>query len=560
GPEVPVAVLAERSLATVVGLRAIAKAGGAYLPLDPAYPPERLAWMLTDARPRVLLGRPDQLDTLPAMEGGAIVVELTADPDEAGGPEPAGPLSDTVCYVMYTSGSTGRPKGVLISHRALVNRMLGFLSEFSLSDDDVLLQKTAFGFDPSLCELVAPLLAGARVAMAGPESHRNPAALARDIAGYGITFLQLVPSMLAPLLEEKGLADCRGLRRVLCGGEVLSPALRDAAFARLDAELYNYYGPTECTIDSTFWRCRPGDGSAVVPIGRPVANGQVYMLDRALRPVPPGTVGELYIGGANVARGYLGRPDLTAERFLPDPYSSAPGGRLYRTGDLARHRFPQGAIEYVGRADLQVKVRGVRIELAEIESALARHPGVLQAVVTARDDGGPVGRRLAAYLVGNAEPAELRRFLAAELPEVMIPAAWVKLDALPLTPNGKVDRAALPAPEGSAGAEVEYVPPSSPLEETLARAAAETLGVERVGMRDNFFDLGGHSLLATQLVSRLTQEHGLDVDLQMVFQAPDLAGLADRIVDRQLAQFEGLEELEGESLEEMLRQMEARVE
>jgi amino acid adenylation domain-containing protein len=564
GPEVPVAILAERSPAVVMGLLAIVKAGGAYVPLDPTYPAERLAWMLADSGARVLLGEPEQLAALSERgetaetARGLELVDLTGAVGAAGapdGPGPAGPLPDSLLYVMYTSGSTGRPKGVGVTHRNAV-RLLRRSGFADLGPEQVFLLLAPVSFDVSTLEIWGPLANGGHLAI--PTAARPSLEdIGEEIAHRGVTTLWLTAGLFHAMVDEE-LDALGSLRQLLAGGDVLSPAhTRRAVEGLPGCAVINGYGPTEGTTFTACHRVAGVEEAAwTVPIGRPFGNTRAHVLDGAMRPVPVGVWGELYAGGLGVSRGYLGRPDLTAERFVPDPVGVEPGGRLYRTGDLARHRG-DGRLEFLGRRDGQVKLRGYRIELGEIESALARHPGVRQAVVTARDDGGPVGRRLVAYLVGSAEIPELRRFLGESLPDYMIPTAWVTLDALPLTPNGKVDRAALPAPERPEGSEVEYVAPSSPLEEALAREAAEILGLERVGMRDNFFDLGGHSLLATQLVSRLVQEHGLDVNLQMMFEARDLAGLADRIVDRQLAE---MADLEGEDLEALLRQMETPLE
>jgi amino acid adenylation domain-containing protein len=523
GPEAKVAVCLDRSFEMVAALLAVWKAGGAYLPLDPSYPAERLAFLLDDARPAVLVTGPGAPEGL-ARPGLAVVDAREEDGGGAPAELPAGD-PDQLAYVIYTSGSTGAPKGVMVSHRAIANRLLWMQSAFPLGEGDAVLQKTPFGFDASIWELFLPLLAGARLVLARPGGHQDPAWMARAVAEQGVTVLQLVPSMLAVFLEED-LAGRGSLRRLFCGGEALTPALRDRAFERLAAvELCNLYGPTECAIDVTFWPCRRDDGRPEVPIGRPIANDRVYLLDGRFRPVPAGQPGELYAAGEGLARGYLGRPDLTAERFLPDPFSSAPGGRLYRTGDLARQGL-DGAVEFLGRADGQVKLRGVRLELGEVESCLARHPAVAEVAAAVREDG----TRLIAWYVprGGQEPAaeELRAFLAAKLPEAVLPSAFVRLQTLPRLASGKVDRAALPAPAvaGSEGAA-----PRTPTEEVLAARWAELLGVERLGIHDNVFTLGWHSLLATQFVSRLRRTFGVDLPIRSLFENPTVASLAERI-------------------------------
>jgi amino acid adenylation domain-containing protein len=563
GPEVRVALLARRSPAMIVGLLGILKAGGTYVPLDPSLPAERLAWMLADSGARVLLGPPELLAGLPAGGTTAAIVELAAGPADSAdesGPEPRGPLPGSLAYVMYTSGSTGRPKGVGVTHRNIVRLVRG--SGFAdLGAEQVFLQLAPVSFDAATLEIWAPLLNGGRLALLPP---RQPSLeeLEEAIARFGVTSLWLTAGLFHQVVDGR-LEALRPLRQLLAGGDVLSPPhVRRALAALPGLTLINGYGPTEgTTFTCCFAMTAPEQAGEPVPIGRPIGNTRAYVLGADLRPVPIGAWGELCAGGDGLARGYLGRPDLTAERFVPDPFAAA-GGRLYRTGDIVRFR-PDGRIDFRGRRDGQVKLRGFRVELGEIESALARHPTVGAAAVAARDDGGPIGRRLVAYVVPRPHAereglaVELRRALAAELPEPMIPSAFVLLDALPLTPNGKVDRAALPAPDGVAEGAPEWVPPATPLEELVARVAADVLGREQVGMRDNFFDLGGHSLLATQLVSRLTQEHGIGVTLRMVFDAADLGELADRVVEAELAGADdgllddALREMEGLSSEEL---------
>ncbi|NOK39811.1 AMP-binding protein, partial [Corallococcus exercitus] len=386
----------------------------------------------------------------------------------------------------------------------VVNRLLWMQAAYGLGPSDVVLQKTPFSFDVSVWEFFWPLMTGARLVVAKPGGHQDPAYLARLISEAGVTTLHFVPSMLQVFLEEPGLEACTSLRRVVCSGEALPVELAERCLRRLPwAGLHNLYGPTEAAVDVTFHQCLPGESRRSVPIGRPVANTQIRLLDSRLEPVPVGVPGELFIGGVQVGRGYLGRPELTAERFIPDAFSDMPGARLYRTGDVARW-LPDGAIEYVGRADFQVKVRGLRIELGEIESALEQHPGVRQAVVVAREDAAG-DKRLVAYVAcrSGAEAVDvsaLRARLHEKLPEYMVPSAFVVLEALPLTPSGKVDRKALPAPEAPVST-AEYVAPRNPTEEKLAALWAQVLRVPRVGATDHFFELGGHSLLATQLVS-----------------------------------------------------------
>src|SRR6185436_9944214 len=420
----------------VLSLLAVLKAGGAYVPLDPGLPAERLAYMLDDSAVPLVLVQAVLREFVPAREGvGVLAVDalaerLAAEPAEnpAGG---AGP--DSLAYVIYTSGSTGRPKGVMNQLRGVVNRLVWMQAHFGLGADDVVLQKTPFSFDVSVWEFFWPLQQGACLVMARPDGHRDPLYLQEVIERRGVTTLHFVPSMLQPFVEAVEAGRCASLRHVVCSGEALPAALVRRFYDRFAGPvvLTNLYGPTEAAVDVSCWTC-PRDGAeGVVPIGRPVWNTALYVLDAGLRPVPVGAPGELYIGGVQVARGYQGRAAMTAERFVPDPFSARGGARLYRTGDRARWRT-DGAIEYLGRLDFQVKVRGFRIELGEIESVLLGHPEVREAVVLAREDV-PGDRRLVAYVVGAVETDALRAHLRQGLPEYMVPGAFVLLDALPLT-------------------------------------------------------------------------------------------------------------------------------
>jgi amino acid adenylation domain-containing protein len=528
GPEVRVGVLMERSLEMVVSLLAVLKAGGAYVPLDPGLPAERLAYMLDDSGVPLVLVQAALREAIPARDGvgvlavDALAEQLAAEPAE----NPAvGAGADSLAYVIYTSGSTGRPKGVMNQHRGVVNRLVWMQAHFGLRADDVVLQKTPFGFDVSVWEFFWPLQHGACLVMARPDGHRDPLYLQEVIEREGVTTLHFVPSMLQPFVEAVEAGRCASLRHVVCSGEALPPALVRRFHDRFAGPvvLTNLYGPTEAAVDVSCWTCAREDAAGVVPIGRPVWNTALYVLDAALRPVPVGTPGELYIGGVQVARGYQGRAAMTAERFVPDPFSAEGGARLYRTGDRARWRA-DGAIEYLGRLDFQVKVRGFRIELGEIESALRGHESVTDCVVVAREDVSGE-KRLVAYVVGEAEAEALRDRLRQSLPEYMVPAAFVTLDVLPLTANGKLDRKALPAPEGDAFARRSYEPPLGEVEAALAEIWAEVLGVDQVGRRDHFFELGGHSLLAIKLIERMRRV-GLYTDVRALFTTPVLADLA----------------------------------
>ena len=453
--------------------------------------------MLEDSRVPVLLTQGALQGRLPATD--ARVVLLDAEGEEPDAEAPAAAVTpDNAAYMIYTSGSTGRPKGAINTHRAIVNRLLWMQAELGLDATDRVLQKTPFSFDVSVWEFFWPLMMGARLVVARPGGHQDPDYLVEEIARQGVTTLHFVPSMLQVFLEARGLAQCASLRRVVCSGEALPAELARRYHEVFTAPLINLYGPTEAAVDVSCWRCVPGDPRATVPIGHPVANTELPILDRAGRRVPVGVAGELLIGGVQVGRGYHRRPELTAERFVPDPFGRR-GARLYRTGDLARY-LPDGAIEFLGRIDHQVKIRGLRIELGEIEAALTANPSVREAVVVATAD-----QRLVGYVVAAAgaaiSPAELRGHLALSLPEHMVPAVLVPLEALPLSPNGKVDRRALPAPGAAAGG-AAFSAPRTPLEEMIAGIWSEVLKVDQVGVDDNFFVLGGHSLLATQVISR----------------------------------------------------------
>jgi len=529
GPESRVGVLLERSRELLVALLGILKAGAAYVPLDPDHPADRLAFQDRDARLRLILTRAGLADRLPDDRSGEGDRFLFLDGDL--GDLDAGPFAvyvdpDNPAYVLYTSGSTGRPKGAVISHRAIVNRLLWMQDALHLTAADRVLQKTPFSFDVSVWELFWPLMMGARLVVARPGGHRDNAYLARLIAGQGITVLHFVPSMLQLFLEEPGATECRTLRDVVCSGEALSSELARRFAVRLgQARLHNLYGPTEAAVDVTSWVCEAAGGGndrVGIPIGRPIANTRIHLLDRNLLPVPVGVPGELFIAGVNLARGYVERPDLTAERFLPDPEGREPGERVYRTGDLARWRS-DGAIEYLGRLDHQVKIRGVRIELGEIEAALTALPGVREAVVMAREDRSE--KRLVAYVVGDVAAEELRRSLRTRLPEPMVPAAFVTLTALPLSANGKVDRKALPAPERPGARAGGYVAPRTREEEILAAVWAQTLRLPRVGVDDNFFELGGDSILSVQIVARARQA-GLHFTMRQIFEHQTVSGLA----------------------------------
>jgi amino acid adenylation domain-containing protein len=546
GPDQLAGIFVERSLEMVVGLLGVLKAGGAYVPIDPDYPAERLEYMLRDAAPRVLLTLERLRSRLPATT--ATIIALDAQwPSIAGhdaadlDPAMLGLRSEHLAYVIYTSGSTGTPKGAMNEHRALINRLQWMQDRYRLGPADRVLQKTPFSFDVSVWEFFWTLASGARLIIARPQGHQDPRYLSELIEETAVTTLHFVPSMLQAFLDEHRVATCPSVRRVICSGEELTPTLQNRCLRALpQARLSNLYGPTEAAIDVTAWECRLQAEDTRVPIGQPIANVRMYVLNAMLQPVPIGAVGEIYIGGAGVGRGYWNRPDLTAERFIADPFATDPSARLYKTGDLGRWR-PDGAIEYLGRNDHQVKIRGLRIELGEIETHLARHARVKDAVVVA-SAAPPVEQRLVAYVTPRDSAApptveELRTHLKSVLPEYMVPSAFVVLQRMPLSANGKLDRRALPAPALDAYASAAYEAPQGEVEEILAGVWQALLGLELVGRRDNFFALGGHSLLIVQMLERLRRV-GFATDARRVFASATLADLARTLSGAAVEQFE----------------------
>ncbi|MDF5729621.1 MAG: amino acid adenylation domain-containing protein, partial [Rhizonema sp. PD38] len=531
-PEVLVGICVERSLLMVVGLLGILKAGGAYVPLDPAYPQERLALMLEDSQVLVLLTQKQLVETLPPHQAKVICIDIDWEVITQQSPEnPAsGVKTNNSVYVIYTSGSTGRPKGVINTHMGICNRLLWMQDTYQLMSGDSVLQKTPFSFDVSVWEFFWPLLNGVRLVVAQPGGHQDSTYLVKLVVSQQITTLHFVPSMLQVFLEEQGLEACNCLKRVICSGEVLSFELQKRFFARLEAELHNLFGPTEAAIDVTFWDCKRQSSLPIVPIGRPIANTQIYVLDFQGQPVPIGILGEVYIGGTQLARGYLNRPELTAEKFIPNSFSDEPGARLYRSGDLARY-LSDGNIEYLGRTDHQVKIRGFRIELGDISAVLSQHPAVWEVVVLAREDEEG-NNYLVAYVVSERESAlttsELHRFLQEKLPNYMVPSAFVFLNALPLTVNGKVDTQALPPPSNlRPQLEVAYVMPRTEIERTIATVWQKTLNQQEIGIHDNFFELGGNSLLLFQVHSQLLSIFQKDLSMLELFKYPTISSLGE---------------------------------
>ncbi|MFZ6030188.1 MAG: amino acid adenylation domain-containing protein [Chloroflexota bacterium] len=547
GPEIRVGVYLERTTGLIVALLGLLKAGGVYVPLDPEYPLERLAYILSDAQVAVLLTTEILAYTLPASD--AQVFHLDGPEAQLIAPKDENPVcltsGENLAYVIYTSGSTGKPKGVMIAHTAIANHLLWRAGACPLAQTDRFLQLAALNFDVSIWEIFAPLSAGAALILPRPGGQKDPRYLIGLIDELQITALRMGPSFLRVFLEQVGGENCRSLQQVFCGGEVLTPELQDHFWSVLPtAKLYNQYGPTETCVAATLWPCRPDEGLPVVPIGRPVANTRIYVLDKFLQPTPSGIPGELHIGGLVLGRGYLGQPDRTAEAFIPDPFGRQEGARLYKTGDLVRYT-PSGQLEFLGRLDHQVKIRGFRVELGEVEAILARHPAVSAVVVEAQSEfqqhllfSPPVNKdRLVAYVVVDPlltpSAGELRNFAKTQLPDYMLPSAFVFLEALPLTPNGKVDRKALPAADSiQSGLEGDYVPPRTHLEEVLAEIWRDLLGVERVGAYDSFFELGGNSLVAVQNIAQLQDVFETEQPLiALFFENPTIAGLAAALTE-----------------------------
>lgn len=531
GPESLVGICVERSTEMLVGLLGILKVGGGYVPLDQSYPKERLAYIVEDSGIQFLVCQTKLLDRIPETNAECIDIQddwhaISQMPD-----------SNTICqatgenaaYVMYTSGSTGKPKGVVVLHRGVCNYLRWRGEYFPLTSADRVLQKTSFSFVDSIWELFEALGVGAQVVMADPEKHYDTHYLVSFIRDQKITAADFIPSLLEVFLEEPGVEKCVSLRRVTTGSEVVTVRLQQQFFERLNADLYNLYGPTEASIASTCWKCDRKETRRDVPIGRPVANTKIYLLDTFLQPVPIGSLGEVHIGGLGLARGYLNRPELTEEKFIPDPFSNEAGARLYKTGDLARY-LSDGNLDFKGRIDHQVKIRGYRIELGEIESTLLDHEGVGNVAVIAREDE-PGNKNLVAYLVESdgqsTDEGKLRSYLRERLPDYMVPVAFVFLEELPRTPNGKLDRESLPVPElerhDSADA---FVGPRSELEILIAEVWSEQLGIESISVHDSFFDLGGDSLKAMRIVLRLKGNQVSGISLRAMFDAPTIAELA----------------------------------
>jgi amino acid adenylation domain-containing protein len=555
GKDILVGICLERSLEMVVGLLAILKAGGAYVPIDPSYPLERINLIIEDADLKIVLTQHYLQESLSSHQGRLICLDTDWEMGRLGDGETGGwrdcklaepnyfinqvniTTPDNLAYVIYTSGSTGTPKGAMNTHRGICNRLLWMQETYQLTPNDAVLQKTPFSFDVSVWEFFWTLITGARLVIAKPGGHQDSTYLVKKIAQHNVTTIHFVPSMLQVFLKTPAVENLTSLKRVICSGEALPVALQEKFFAKLNAELHNLYGPTEAAIDVTSWQCQPNTNLNTVAIGRPIANTQIYILDRHLQPLPIGVPGELYIGGVGVAKGYLNRPELTTKAFLDTPLQD---GKLYKTGDRARY-LHNGNIEYIGRIDNQVKLRGFRIELGEIEAVLTRHLGVREAVVIVKDEP----QSLVAYLVlqqPETSIKELRCFLQQQLPEYMIPNAFVMLDALPLTTNGKINRRALSKIDAVANTKSDYIAPDTPIREILTGIWRKILNLDRVGIEDNFFELGGHSLLATQVISQVRKTFQVEIPLRELFTAPTIAQFS-RLIETEINSKSNLESL-----------------
>lgn len=534
-PDTVVGLCAEPGFDMILAILAILKAGGAYAPLDPSFPEDRLAYLVGDLRAGIVVLQPHLRSKLPASSGRLVLLDGAAERDQPEQNPDSGVQPGNLAYLMYTSGSTGRPKGVMVEHRGSVNYVWWMRGLRELGQDDASLQWTAYSFDAAVWELFWPLLVGGRAALAPARLHLDLEAFVELIQRERVTTLHFVPAMLQVFLSAPDVQRCRSLRYVFCSGEPIPTALVDRFHALLDAELINLYGVTEVSIDSTSYAC-PREGlPSPVPAGRALSNTAVYVLDRNLQPVPVGARGEVHIGGDSVTRGYLSRPALTADRFLPDPFHH-PGARMYRTGDIGR-LLPDGNLQFLGRSDHQVKIRGIRIELHEVEAELAAHPAVRECLVVPWGEGSE--RNLAAYVLlhvaGAVDERALREFLAVRLPEYMVPSAWLFLEAFPLNANGKIDRHALPPP--ASGLDFrgdQQVGPRTDTERVLSDIWTEVLGVRTIGVHDDFFSVGGNSLLATRVIARVRERYGAHLPLRVWLESGSIAELA-AAVDRHTA-------------------------
>lgn len=531
-PERIVGLMVEQSLDMIVGILAVLKAGGAYLAIDPRIPGERLSYIVRDADPLVVLTHASSVDALTAAGATPLVIDTAADLDTPAEESNPGVTqgSRSLAYVLYTSGSTGRPKGVMIEHRSVIHHLWGMALQYEFGPADCFFQTHSYTFDVSVWEFFMPLVSGGRVAMIKPDSHSDAAYLIDTMVKAGVTYVCLLPPMLQLVLDEPNAEDLnKSVRWVICGGEPLSAELVTRFFDKMDARLDNAYGPTEATIHNTYYHCQRGPQPPVIPIGRAMPGAKVYILDSNLNPMPIGAPGEICIGGDAVGRGYLKAPELTAEKFVQDPFADDIGARMYKTGDIGRF-LPDGNVEFQGRRDMQIKLRGFRIELGEISHTIKQHPAVSDAVTIVREDR-PGDRRIVSYVVadGIADLAPvLVDYLGPRLPDHMIPSAFVRMERLPLKDSNKVNVAALPAPSATSSRS-GFVAPRTPDEARLAEIWKDLLGIQQAGARDNFFELGGHSLLVTRLIARIRAEIGVVLSIRQVFRTPVLDELAAAI-------------------------------
>lgn len=570
GPDVLAGICMERSIELVVALYGVLKAGGAYVPLDPDYPKDRLAYMIEDSKVRRIITQRQFAEHFAGFDGEILILD-ESEPLDGYGEEEGNPniaLHEShLAYMFYTSGSTGRPKGAMNTHAAIHNRVLWLQHTFKMEEKDKLLQKSPYSFDVSVWEFFWPHICGACLVMAKPKGHLDNAYMWEVIKRECITFVQFVPTMLQTFLSTEQAQDLPFLKHVFLCGEPLSAALNDRFCRTMSAQLHNLYGPTEAAVFITNWTSDRSLDRSVIPIGKAIPENAMYVLNDRYEPVVPGEIGELFISGIGLARGYYGRADLTAERFVPDPYSNEPGARMYHTGDLGRW-LTDGNLECLGRNDDQVKVRGFRIELGEISTVLEQHPGVNQAVTVVCEDQ-PGDQRITAYFIPNAELApsisELRSHLQQHLPDYMVPSYFVEMEAFPLTPSGKTDRKLLPSPTLSRQMIGQtYVPPETYIQKELALIWSGFFSFDQIGLDDDFIDLGGHSLVATQILVRCDHVLGVKVSLKdMLTQGTTIRTLASIIEAKLLAETDDaeieallseMEHLSEEEIEALLKQ------
>ncbi|MEO6695996.1 MAG: amino acid adenylation domain-containing protein, partial [Ignavibacteria bacterium] len=522
-----VGVYIDRSLEMITALLGILKAGGAYVPIDPSYPEDRVNYMIEDSGINIILSKSNLSEKISGRKIEILNIDKIS-LEQAAKPEIKKEPHD-LAYMIYTSGSTGKPKGAMNTNEAIINRLLWMKDYLKISSSDTIFQKTSFSFDVSVWEFFLPLISGAKLVFAVPEGHKDTKYLIQEIINKNITHIHFVPSMLQVFLEDEEVSKCNSLKAVICSGEELTISLQQLFFSKLkDTELHNLYGPTEAAVDVTFWKCEENSDSKVVPIGKPVANTQIYILDPYLKPVPVGVPGELHIGGVQVARGYHNRDEMTLEKFIQDPFSKIRTARLYKTGDLVRY-LNDGNIEYLGRMDNQIKIRGFRIELGEIEFVMNQYEDLKEAVVIAKEFKKG-DKRLIAFVIPknnvNVKTEDLRNYLKLKLPDYMVPSQIVFLEKMPLSQNGKIDRKFLNDYEFTRDENAsDYVSASTNIEQKLVNIWKETLSINKIGIHDNFFEFGGDSILSIQIISQANQQ-GLKITLKQIFQYQTIAELS----------------------------------